>query len=154
MRQHLLVALIIITLIANVILGVELYTTLHPNINGGTNKTIIPISNVSMTYKANYSNSSLYSFSFETKLNLNILKEGKYIIGINPYGFKQLFVLIQLKDHKTIELTLNETTAIVKLNKDDRTAVTMFVSGETYANLNQSQIINNLNLYIEYINNN
>ncbi len=142
MRQNLLVALIVITLITNVILGIELYTTLHPSLHSQV-ITQLNGSNLSIISQ----NNSTYSFSFKIKFNLKIHHDGNYIIGIKPVGFKQLYIILQFKDGKTIELTLNNTQAQIYLTHKDKEVVA-FISGESYQNLTEKQIINNIGLYI------
>jgi len=142
MKQNLIVALVVITLITNVILGIELYTVLHPGTHGQV-ITQLNGSNVSIISKTN----SSYSFSFKIKFNLKIHNNGEYTIGIKPTGFKQLYIILQFKDGKTVELTLNNTQVQIYLTHKDKDVVA-FISGESYENLTEEQIINNIGLYI------
>ncbi|ARM76807.1 hypothetical protein [Acidianus manzaensis] len=144
MNQNTLIALLIITLIANVILGFELYSALHPSI------IAIPSKETSTKLYTNSTTSAFYSFSFKIDENLNIDHEGKYLIQINPSNFKELFVIIYFSNGKTVQLSLKNTEVTLHLNKHDSN-VTIYITGEAYTFLSEKQILNDINLTITRI---
>ncbi|AWR98004.1 hypothetical protein DFR86_10965 [Acidianus sulfidivorans JP7] len=146
MKQNTLVALLIITLIANIILGFELYSALHPSVIG------LPGKNTSSNNEIQ-SNTSLYSFSFKIEMNLHIEKEGKYLIQIKPTNLKQLSIIIYFSNGHIVQLSLNNTQATVHLNKHESN-VTIFIYGESFTKLSQNQILKDINLTITRISNN
>lgn len=161
MNQNLLVALLIITLVVNVILGVELYSVLHPPSNAinvtHSSQLLSSTSNsgstVIMTMNTSYSNTSVevYSFSYTIHAHIHVREEGKYVIQIQPTGFKELFIVIYFPDGKAVELSLNNTQAIVELDKKGDITITLYIYGESYMNLTEEQVLQNINLNITAI---
>ncbi len=146
-------ALLVVTLVANVVLGIELYTALHPGSTAFSGKnvnteTVQQTSTVSPTE----TNSSTYPFSFKFTYVFHFKEEGYYVVGINPNAsaFKSLFVIVQFKNGKTVELTLYNTSAIVHLEKEDKVA-TVFVTGVSYLNLTSRDVMNYVNLYYQEV---
>ncbi|EWG06674.1 MAG: hypothetical protein ASUL_08409 [Candidatus Aramenus sulfurataquae] len=147
MRQNLLVALLVVTLAANVALGIELYTALHP----GTTAFPGPGNSGSYTSQPAHVNTTQeYSFSYKFIYVFPIKREGEYVIGIKPNAslFQSLYVIIQFKNGKTVELTLYNTSVLVHLEKEDRVAV-VFVTGVSYQNVSSQDIMNYVNLYYQ-----
>ncbi|MCI2413900.1 MAG: hypothetical protein MPF33_01410 [Candidatus Aramenus sp.] len=148
MRQNLLVALLVVTLVANVVLGIELYTALHPGTsalpgNSGTTFTSQP---------AHVNSTPEYSFSYKFVYVFHVKGEGEYVVGIKPNAslFQSLYVIIQFKNGKTVELTLYNTSVLVHLEKENRVAV-VFVTGVSYQNVSPQDILNYVNLYYQQV---
>ncbi len=150
MRQNLLVALLVVTLVANVVLGIELYNALHPGTtafpgpgNSGTSYTSQP---------AHVNTTPEYSFSYKFVYVFHIEREGEYVVGIKPNAslFQSLYVIIQFKNGKTVELTLYNTSVLVHLEKEDRVAI-VFVTGVSYQNVSSQDIMNYVNLYYQQV---
>nr|WP_238842166.1 hypothetical protein [Sulfolobus sp. E11-6] len=175
-RQTLLVGLVIVTLIVNVILGIELYYTLH-------NKPIQPVGgipiNVSTVQIISQSSSTVtnntsettastatstnsasstitkqpqtYSFSFKAKFEIHVKDHGIYVVGIKPNTtFAQLYVILYFEDGQVVTLNLNQTYANVTMKEDD-VKITAYIYGKSYENLTPQQILNDIGLYFKFI---
>ncbi|BFH72966.1 hypothetical protein SJAV_09100 [Sulfurisphaera javensis] len=169
-RQSLLVSLLVVTLIVNVVLGIELYYTLHkPSQPSGsvplnisqlqiltnTTTTITQTATKTVTVTSNSSQttsqSKLYSFSFKVKFKIHVNEKGVYIIGIKPnITFNSLYVLLYFEDGKSVSLSLNNTYSNITL-KDNEVEVTAYIFGSTYENLTPSQIFEDLGLYLHFV---
>ena len=175
-RQKLIISLLLITLIVNVVLGIELYYALHKpsqpiaqtplNISGlqietsntstltTTTATTIPTSTTtkSSTISPTTATSpSLYNFSFKVKFKLHVDKKGVYIIGIKPnITFASLYVLIYFDDGNTVVLSLNHSTANITFS-DKNIEVTAYIEGSAYQNLTPTEILDDLGLYLKFV---
>ncbi|MEW9492664.1 MAG: hypothetical protein TQ35_0010790 [Candidatus Aramenus sulfurataquae] len=155
MRQNLLVALLVVTLAANVALGIELYTALHPGTTAfpgpGTTETSYS-SQPAHVNTTPVNTTPQYSFSYKFVYVFHIEREGEYVVGIKPNAslFQSLYVIIQFKNGKTVELTLYNTSVLVHLEKEDRVAI-MFVTGVSYQNVSSQDIMNYVNLYYQQV---
>ena len=160
-RQTLIISLLLITLIVNVVLGIELYYALHKssqpvaqtplNISGlqiVTSNTSTLTTTLSKTITTS---PSLYNFSFKVKFKLHVDKKGVYIIGIKPnVTFASLYMLIYFDDGNTVLLTLNHTTSNVTFH-DKNIEVTAYIEGSTYQNLTPSEVLADLGLYLKFV---
>jgi len=179
-RQKLIISLLLITLIVNVVLGIELYYALHKpsqpiaqtplNISGlqietsntstittttvTTTVTSIPTSTTTMSSSISSTTTespSLYNFSFKVKFKLHVDKKGVYIIGIKPnMTFASLYVLIYFDDGNTVLLSLNHTTANITFS-DKNIEVTAYIEGSAYQNLTPTEILDDLGLYLKFV---
>lgn len=151
MNQNLLIALLVITLIVNVALGIELYTVLHPPSNAVNiqHSTSPEVSNTTTSTLTN--SSTLYSFSYVVKVQIHIHKEGEYLIEIHPKGFKELFLIMYFKDGSTVQLSLNNTQTLVKIDERGDIQVTLYIYGQTSTPLSEDQVLQNINLNITSI---
>jgi len=156
-----------VTLIVNVVLGIELYTALHQsskpvsqvplNLTGvqiitTTTQTTTPKQNTtSVTQTTTTISNQTYSFSFKVKFHLKVDKPGIYIIGIKPkVNFSSLYVLLYFDDGKTVSLNLNITSANVTIT-DKEVEVTAYIYGSSNENLTPTQIVNDLGLYLQFV---
>jgi len=160
-RLTLIVALLIVTLVVNVILGIELYYALHKpsqpiaeslNISG---LQVITSSTTTTTSSTTTSLTTtiqpLYNFSFKVKFKLHLREKGVYIIGIKPkITFASLYVLIYFDNGNTVILTLNHTMANVTFDEKEVEAI-VFVQGSAYQNLTPEEIFQDLGLYVEFV---
>ncbi len=181
-RQTLLVGLVIITLIVNVILGVELYYTLHnrptqpvggipinvstvqiisPSSSTTTNTTSGATSTITTTQSSTTNSGSsittkqpqTYSFSFKAEFKIHVKEHGIYIVGIKPnITFSQLYVILYFEDGQVVTLNLNQTYVNVTIKEDD-VKVTAYIYGKSYENLTPQQILNDIGLYFKFIGN-
>ncbi|QXJ30834.1 putative membrane-anchored protein [Saccharolobus shibatae] len=180
-RQTLLVGLVIITLIVNVMLGVELYYTLHnrptqpvggipinvstvqiisPSSSTTTNTTSGATSTITTTQSSTTNSGSsttkqpqTYSFSFKAEFKIHVKEHGIYIVGIKPNtSFSQLYVILYFEDGQVVTLNLNQTYANVTIKEDD-VKVTAYIYGKSYENLTPQQILNDIGLYFKFIGN-
>ena len=167
-RQRLLISLVLITLIVNVVLGIELYYALHRpsqpiaqtplNISGlqiitsNTSTTTTTMSTTKILSSSTTTTSlSLYNFSFKVKFKLHVNKRGVYIIGIKPNTtFASLYILIYFDNGNTVTLSLNHTTANITFYDKEVEAV-MYVEGSAYQNLTPTEILKDLGLYLKFI---
>ncbi|MEM3292284.1 MAG: hypothetical protein QXY60_06070 [Saccharolobus sp.] len=158
-RQTLLVGLVLITLIVNVVLGIELYYALHRQ-SQPIGQVPINISGLQIVSSSNVSTSSMtkpvktnvtYSFSFQVKFKIHVKDRGIYIVGIKPdKTFAQLYVLLYLENGQVVSLNLNHTSANVTI-KDKDVTVVAYISGSSYENLSPQQIFNDIGLYLKFI---
>ncbi|NON62819.1 hypothetical protein [Acidianus sp. RZ1] len=134
-KQSVMLTLIVVTLLANVILGFELYTAIH---NGNT------MASPSIAHVKNQNSSQLYHFSFKEKLHIHVKKKGEYVIGIRPNSsvFNEVYVIIYFNNGNTISLSLNQTQAIVKLHGEEK--LTIFLTGLSYQNISSAEMALNL----------
>ena len=163
-RLTLIVALLIVTLVVNVILGIELYYALHKpsqpiaeslNISGLqiiTSSTTSPLPSLtSSTISSASTTQPLYNFSFKVKFKLHLREKGVYIIGIKPnITFASLYVLIYFDDGNTVILTLNHTMANVTFDEKEIKAI-VFIQGSIYQNLTPEEIFQDLGLYVKFV---
>ncbi|MDT7876524.1 MAG: hypothetical protein RQ872_07390 [Sulfolobaceae archaeon] len=166
-RQTLLAGLIVITLISNIILGIELYNALHKpsqpmgqvpiNISNlqiiTSNNSLIHNNETVSKQQSNSSkaNVSLYQFSFKVKFEIHVKEPGLYLLGINPTNvFAQLYVILYFNDGQVVSLNLNHTTINVTIEDKD-IEITGYITGESYNNLTPQQIFEDVRLYIQFL---
>lgn len=157
MKQNFLIAFLVVTLAVNVVLGIELYTALHPPVTGVSQSTTtasIPHSSTTASSISLPNNiSKLYSFSYVFNIKVHAHHKGEYLVSISPTDFKELYVIIHFEDGETVKLSLNNTQAVVKI--DERMGnvnLKIYVYGEAYSNLTAEQVWENLNFNIVPLN--
>jgi len=175
-RQTLIISLLLITLIVNVVLGIELYYALHKSsqpvaqtplniselqIETSNTSTVVTTTTTtiptltstksSTTSPTTTTSSSLYNFSFKVKFKLHVDKKGVYIIGIKPnITFASLYVLIYFDNGNTVVLSFNHTTANITFS-DKNIIVTAYIEGSAYQNLTPAEVLGDLGLYLKFV---
>lgn len=170
-RQTLLISLVLITLIVNIVLGIELYYALHRpsqsisqvpvNISGlelitsNTTSTVThtatSASTTSISTTSTESNVT-YSFSFKAKFKIHVRERGIYLIGISPNNntFAQLYIILYFEDGQVVSLNLNHTSANITID-DKEIEVTAYISGKSYYNMSPQEVLDNIRLYLKFI---
>jgi len=164
-RQVLLASLVIVTLIVNIVLGIELYYALH-RANQPISQVPINVSNVQIVSSSNSvqtsntqtststlstNTSTLYSFSFTAKLKVHVKDKGLYLVGIKPkINFSQLYIVLYFEDGNVVTLNLNHTSSNVSIN-DKEVEITIYISGKAYQNLTYQEVLNGIGLYFQLI---
>ena len=151
MRQEILVGLIVITLITNVVLGVELYNAVHKPVTSGLATTTSYVSTTTSSSGPTYQNGTQVSgqFSYELTYHLHVTKEGEYLVTVS-FAYPDEVVLIYIPDGKAITLTPENPEGLIHLDKGEVT-LKVLVSGVYYGSKpSPAQVQDSLNLTINY----
>ena len=147
-RQEILVGLVVVTLITNVVLGVELYNAVHKPITSGLTASTSLVSTKSVTSPTSQSGASASGqFSYEFRYHLHVENEGKYLVTAN-FAYPDEVVLIYLPDGKVVTLTAEKPEGVVHLDSGEVT-LKILVSGVYYGpKPSPTQVLESLNLTI------
>ena len=146
MKQEVLVGLIVVTLITNVVLGIELYNVLNkPTAYGAVSST--STTPTTSTVAPNSSFSGQFSYTFH--LELHVKKGGKYIISVD-FTYPDEVVIVYLENGETVTLTPTNQVGIINMHKGDIT-LTVLVSGKYYGEEpSAEEVFKSLNLTVTY----
>lgn len=148
MRQEILIGLVVVTLITNVVLGVELYNVVHRPVTSGLTTSTSFVSTTSIGGLTSQNGTSVSGqFSYESTYRLHVDKEGKYLVTVN-FAYPDEVVLIYLPDGKAITLTPENPEGVIHLREGEVT-LKILVSGIYYGSKpSLAQVLNSLNLSI------
>ena len=148
MRQEILIGLVVVTLITNVVLGVELYNAVHKPITSGLTASTSFVSTTSIASTTSQNGTSVSGqFSYEFTYHLHVDKEGKYLATVS-FAYPDEVVLIYLPDGKVITLTPENPEGLIHLHEGEVT-LKILVSGIYYGSKpSLTQVLNSLNLSI------
>ena len=153
MKQEILVGLVVVTLITNVVLGVELYNAVHKPVTSGLTASTSYVSTTTSSNVPTYKNGTQISgqFSYEFTYHLHVEKEGEYLVTVS-FGYPDEVVLIYLPDGKAITLTPENPWGLIQLHKGEVT-IRILVSGVYYGSKpSPTQVFGSLNLSISSYN--
>ena len=146
MKQEVLVGLIVVTLITNVVLGIELYNALNkPTAYGAAYSTSTATSVPTITPNSSFTGQFSYTFHLE----LHVKKEGKYIISVS-FAYPDEVVIIYLQNGRAVTLTPSDPVSIIHLHRGN-TVLIVLVSGKYYGTEpSAEEVLKSLNLTVTY----
>jgi hypothetical protein len=166
MRTELLVGLLAVTLVVNVILGIELYNVLnHPiTLGSNSNATATQLNATTATLITKQTNATVttttvtttatqapqqQSYNFTYQADLEVTKSGYYEVSAH-FAYRNEIVVITFPSGTTITLTAQSPTSTIYLNKGDYT-ITVYVSLVSDHRVNQDQVWDSLHLKFKFL---
>lgn len=139
MNSKVLTALLVLTLVLNIILGFQLYEALHHS----------PVSTVSPPPPPSTSSTHVYSFSFKTTLHFHLEEAGEYKVELKVKEgvFRQLYVLLYIDEGESVTLSLHDKVAKVEFEHEDEVVIA-YISGEAYSNMIEQEILKNIQILL------
>ncbi|MGC9105103.1 MAG: hypothetical protein ACP5HQ_01565 [Thermoprotei archaeon] len=167
MRSELLVGLLVVTLVANVILGIELYNALYhpvtlgsnPNATAtqgnvttatliskqvGANETATATSTATTAVVTTPGTSRERSYNFTFQADLEVGRSGSYEVS-SHFAYPGEIVVITFPDGTVVTLTAQNPASTVYLKKGEY-SITIYVSFVSDRGVSQDQVWDSLHL--------